>query len=77
MELYEYKMASMAHAERAAQVSLDAANQLVTHLQHRVAQMKAEVSRLHQLLFHTQQCHEESQRQLQTANETIEKITSK
>lgn len=56
MELYEYKLASMGHAERAAMVSLEAASQRCTHLSHRIAQLTAELSRTHQLLFHSQQC---------------------
>ncbi|GJQ81759.1 hypothetical protein Trydic_g306 [Trypoxylus dichotomus] len=56
MELYEYKLASMGHAERAAMASVEAASQRCTHLQHRIAQLTAELSRTHQLLFHSQQC---------------------
>lgn len=58
MELYEYKLASLGHAERAAMASVEAASRRCTHLQHRTAQLTAELSRLHQLLFHTQQCQE-------------------
>nr|CAD7430871.1 unnamed protein product [Timema monikensis] len=58
MELYEYKLASMSHSERALQSSLEAANTHSTHLQHRLAQLTAEISRRQQLLFHTQQCLE-------------------
>ncbi|XP_012256642.1 uncharacterized protein LOC105686413 [Athalia rosae] len=61
MELYEYKLAAMRHAERAMQASLEAANRHGTSLQHRLAQVVAESSRLHQLLFYTQQCLEGSQ----------------
>lgn len=60
MELYEYKLATMGHAERAATANMEAASQMCTHLQHRTAQLTAELSRLHQLLFHTQQCHEDA-----------------
>ncbi|XP_032683852.1 uncharacterized protein LOC116850095 isoform X1 [Odontomachus brunneus] len=58
MELYEYKLATMRHSERAMQSSLEAANSHSTSLQHRVAQVVAESCRLHQLLFDTQQCLE-------------------
>ncbi|KAL6260355.1 hypothetical protein P5V15_007885 [Pogonomyrmex californicus] len=58
MELYEYKLAAMRHFERAMQSSLEAANNHATSLQHRLAQVVAESSRLHQLLFDTQQCLE-------------------
>ncbi|XP_015172465.1 PREDICTED: uncharacterized protein LOC107064351 [Polistes dominula] len=58
MELYEYKLAAMRHAERAMQSSLEAANNHATSLQHRLAQVIAESSRLHQMLFDTQQCLE-------------------
>jgi len=40
------------------QSSLEAANNHATSLQHRLAQVVAESSRLHQLLFDTQQCLE-------------------
>ncbi|XP_024941774.1 uncharacterized protein LOC107268725 isoform X2 [Cephus cinctus] len=58
MELYEYKLAAMRHAEKATQASLEAANSHATSLQHRLAQVVAESSRLHQMLFCTQQCLE-------------------
>lgn len=48
----------MRHAERAMQSSLEAANNHATSLQHRLAQVIAESSRLHQMLFDTQQCLE-------------------
>lgn len=48
----------MRHAERAMQSSLEAANNHGTSLQHRLAQVMAESSRLHQMLFDTQQCLE-------------------
>lgn len=48
----------MRHAERAMQSSLEAANNHGTSLQHRLAQIVAESSRLHQMLFDTQQCLE-------------------
>jgi hypothetical protein len=40
------------------EISLEAANSHSTHLNHRLAQMRAEASRLHQLLYHNQQCLE-------------------
>jgi predicted nucleic acid-binding Zn-ribbon protein len=48
----------MRHSEKAMQTSLEAANNHATSLQHRLAQVVAESSRLHQLLFDTQQCLE-------------------
>lgn len=70
MELYEYKLAAMGHAERAAMASVEAASQRCVYLQHRTAQLTAELSRLHQLLFHAQQCQEEAvkSRDMLTAN---------
>ncbi|KAF5292722.1 hypothetical protein FQR65_LT11190 [Abscondita terminalis] len=67
MELYEYKLATMSHAERAALASVEAASLRCTHLQHRTAQLTAELSRLHQLLLHTQQRHEETVKAKETA----------
>ncbi|KAJ8680087.1 hypothetical protein QAD02_015874 [Eretmocerus hayati] len=58
MELYEYKMAAMSHAERTMQASLEAATNHSTKLQHRLAQMTAQSSQLHQVLFNNQQCLE-------------------
>ena len=52
------QLEAMRRAERATQASLEAANNHVTSLQHRLAQVVAESSRLHQLLFHSQQCLE-------------------
>nr|CAD7589645.1 unnamed protein product [Timema genevievae] len=76
MELYEYKLASMSHSERALQSSLEAANTHSTHLQHRLAQLTAEISRRQQLLFHTQQCLEglrdEKTKLLQRINDSQE-----
>lgn len=77
MELYEYKMAAIGHAERHAQASLEAANQHATHLQHRLAQMSTEVSRLHQLLFHAQQCHEEARRQLRVCEDNAAALSAR
>ncbi|CAH0563585.1 unnamed protein product [Brassicogethes aeneus] len=72
MELYEYKLYSMAHAERAAMASCEAASERCTHLQHRTAQLTAELNRLHQLLFRAQQSHEEAVKK----KEAIDAITS-
>lgn len=77
MELYEYKMAAIGHAERAAQASLEAANQHATHLQHRLAQMSTEVSRLHQMLFHAQQCAEEARRQLRVCEDNVSSMNAR
>lgn len=48
----------MRHSERAMQSSLEAASNHGTSLQHRLAQVLAESSRLHQMLYDTQQCLE-------------------
>lgn len=71
MELFEYKMAAMGHAERAAQVSLEAAGKQVAHSKHRLAQMSAESSRLHQMLFHSQQCQEQTTAKLAKVEENM------
>lgn len=80
MELYEYKLASLGHAERAAMASAEAASQRSTHLQHRTAQLTAELSRAHQILFHTQQRHEsvykEKEEYIQKHKELCSKIDS-
>lgn len=77
MELYEYKLASMGHAERAATASMEAASQRCTHLQHRTAQLTAELSRLHQLLFHTQQCHEDALKKKSTLENSNKELNNR
>lgn len=76
MELYEYKLASMGHAERAAMASVEAASERCTHLQHRTAQLTAEMNRLHQLLFHTQQRHEEITKMKKQLEEVVQLRTN-
>lgn len=72
MELYEYKLASMGHAERAATASVEAASERCSHLQHRMAQLTAEMNSLHQLLFHTQQRREELIKAKKQLEETVQ-----
>ncbi|KAL3273249.1 hypothetical protein HHI36_014703 [Cryptolaemus montrouzieri] len=76
MELYEYKLASMGHAERAAMASVEAASERCSHLQHRTAQLTAEMNRLHQLLFHTQQRHEEVSKMKQQLEDVLQLRTN-
>ncbi|XP_012273596.1 protein CIP2A [Orussus abietinus] len=73
MELYEYKLAVMKDAERATQASLEAANNHSTSMQHRLAQVLAESSRLHQLLFYTQQCLEGMQAEKKASTTRLQK----
>ncbi|XP_058800070.1 protein CIP2A homolog [Phymastichus coffea] len=77
MELYEYKMATMRHAERAMQVSLEAATNHATSLQHRLAQLMAQSGQLHQVLFNTQQCLEGSQAEKIALKKKIQEIEDK
>lgn len=77
MELYEYKLAAMGHAERAAMASVDAASQRCVYLQHRTAQLTDELSRLHQLLFRTQQCHEEAVKNQNMLTENNKELENK
>ncbi|KAK4873807.1 hypothetical protein RN001_013167 [Aquatica leii] len=60
MELYEYRLATMGHAERAALASLEAVSSRCTYLQHRTAQLTTELSRLYQILLHTEQRYEDA-----------------
>ncbi|XP_044759623.1 uncharacterized protein LOC123317254 [Coccinella septempunctata] len=76
MELYEYKLASMGHAERAAMASVEAASERCTHLQHRMAQLTAEMNSLHQLLFHTQQRREELVKTKKELEEAVQMWTN-
>lgn len=73
-------MAAMRHAERSMQASLEAATNHATSLQHRLAQVIAQSSQLHQVLFNTQQCLEGTQteknaliKKLQETEETTKK----
>ncbi|KAB0793288.1 hypothetical protein PPYR_12908 [Photinus pyralis] len=66
MELYEYKLATLSHAERAAIASVEAASFRCTHLQHKSAQLTTELSKVHQLLLRAQQRHEESSKTIST-----------
>ncbi|XP_019880385.1 uncharacterized protein LOC109608400 [Aethina tumida] len=77
MELYEYKLSAMGHAERAAMASVEAASERCTHLQHQTAQLTAELNRLHQLLFRTQQCHEEALRSKSGFEATTSELKNK
>ncbi|KAK7861995.1 hypothetical protein R5R35_013537 [Gryllus longicercus] len=72
MELYEYKLAAFGHSERALHASLEAVNNHATHLQHRLAQMNAEANRMHQLLYHSQQCVERLQRDKREISRLLE-----
>ncbi|XP_063915878.1 uncharacterized protein LOC135131937 isoform X2 [Zophobas morio] len=71
IELYEYKLASMGNAERAAMASVEAASERCTHLQHRNAQLSAELNRSHQLLYHVQQCHEQVSKLKESLEEKV------
>lgn len=48
----------MRHAEKALEASLEAADNRVTNIQHRLAQITAQSNQLHKVLFNTQQCLE-------------------
>ncbi|EFA07883.1 hypothetical protein TcasGA2_TC005457 [Tribolium castaneum] len=74
IELYEYKLASMGNAERAAMASVEAASERCTHLQHRNAQLSAELNRSHQLLYHVQQCHEQVSKLTESLEEKVETL---
>lgn len=55
MELYQYKMAAMNQNLRQLQMSQEAADLRSTRLQHNLCLTNSEVSRLHQLLYGSQQ----------------------
>ncbi|XP_023024493.2 protein CIP2A [Leptinotarsa decemlineata] len=65
MELYEYKVASLAHSELSASKSLEAASERCIHLQHRLAQLTAEHNKLGQLIHHYEN-------RLERTNKTME-----
>ncbi|XP_071452054.1 golgin subfamily A member 6-like protein 26 [Hetaerina americana] len=65
IELYEYKLGGMGHAERALQANLDSSTTHLCLLQHKLAQSSVELSRLHQLMYYKQQCLEGCQAEKQ------------
>ena len=84
VELYQHKLSSMNYTERALQKNLEAATLHVTHLTHRLAQMTAEMTRLHQLLYANSQTIEGSKlealslkQQLQNAEQTAKSLHNK
>ncbi|XP_017785577.1 PREDICTED: uncharacterized protein LOC108568798 [Nicrophorus vespilloides] len=77
MELYEYKLASMQHAERASMASVEAASKQCIHLQQRTAQLSAELSRIRQLLLHTQQNSEDAARKNKKYDEHIRELNDR
>ncbi|XP_065174024.1 uncharacterized protein [Atheta coriaria] len=74
MELYEYKIATMGHAERSAMASVEAASTHCTHLQHQVASLESELSRIKQLFLHAEQMQKDSQTNIATLNENISEL---
>ncbi|XP_072393387.1 uncharacterized protein [Diabrotica undecimpunctata] len=52
IELYEYKLASLANSELSASKNLEAASERCVHLQHRLAQFAEEHNKLGQLIHH-------------------------
>lgn len=84
IELYQYKVSSMHYTERAMQTNLETSTLHVTHLTHRLAQMTAEMARLHQLLYANSQTIEGNKlevlalkEQLQTAEHTAKSLHNK
>lgn len=54
MDLYEYKIASLAHSERSALNSIEAASERCVHLQHRLSQMTSEHNKLRQMIYRSE-----------------------
>lgn len=77
MELYEYKLAAMGHAERRMQCSLEAADAACTGMNHQIAQYRAEVTRLHQMLFYSQQCIEGTAMEKKNLMEKVAELNNK
>lgn len=77
MELYEYKLAAMGHAERRMQCSLEAADAACTGMNHQIAQYRAEVTRLHQMLFYSQQCIEGTAMEKKNLMEKVAELNDK
>lgn len=78
VELFEYKIASLSHAELIAMNSAEAASRRCTHLQHRMAQFIAELTRLNQVICHKQQQFDnvctEKEEYVQKYNEYFNKV---
>lgn len=65
MELYEYKLATLAHSERSALSSIEAASERCVHLQHRLVQLTTEHNKLRQVTYQTES-------RLEKTNETLD-----
>lgn len=80
VELYEYKVASLSHAELAALTSAEAASQRCTHLQHRMAQLTAQLTKTNQMSLHMQQQYKnvvkEKEEYIQKYKEYLNKVDS-
>lgn len=74
MEFYEFKIAAMRQAEQANQASIEAADNLVTSLQHRLTQIIAESTRLREMLFYTQQKHDDLQIEKARLNTKLQNV---
>lgn len=68
MELYEYKLASLANSELSASNSLQAASERCVHLQHRLVQLSSEHNKLGQLIHHYESRLEKSQKSMNDLN---------
>ncbi|XP_056635811.1 uncharacterized protein LOC130444604 [Diorhabda sublineata] len=64
MELYEYKLASLANSELSASNSLQAASERCVHLQHRITQLSSEHNKLGQLIHHYESKLEKNQKSM-------------
>lgn len=67
MELYEYKLASLAHSERSALSSIETASDRCVHLQHRLALLTTEHNKLRQWTY-------QAESRLERTNKAVEEV---
>lgn len=77
MELFEYKLATVAHSDATNQISLDIAAAENNELKLKLGNYSSESTRLHQMLFHSQQSNEQNTLKLTHTEDGLKQITSK
>uniref|UniRef100_A0A1B6DP45 Protein CIP2A n=1 Tax=Clastoptera arizonana TaxID=38151 RepID=A0A1B6DP45_9HEMI len=72
IEMYQYKLS---HVERSMQASLEVATSQSTYLNHKLAQLSAELNRLHHLLFSNQQIIEGERMEFANVKSKLQEAT--
>lgn len=77
MELFECKLATVAHSDATNQISLDIAAAQDADLKLKLGNYSSESTRLHQMLFHSQRNKEQNTLKLTHAEDSLKQITAK